>query len=128
MISEPGTFDLADKVMLTTSMMKINKKIAILSPSDIGRLDKVAHYAAQALVDLVEVGKDWDGVLWYERLEETKGKSLAFSLLWLAAKEFGPGSYASNPFDEHGFKEINVVVKEWMAQNGIAMSDQEQWL
>jgi len=130
MIHHPSFYDTADKVVLLYAMMYANQseehegEISYrVPPAELGYLDILATYAARALPAVIEQqGPEYDGVLWFQRLERTDEDSLAYRLLRHVDSIAhlrdldGPGIEAE--------QEVCVfrIIRDWAKDRGMALS------
>ena len=117
MIHHPAYFDPADKVMLTYSMMTINKELGHISPGDIGFVDQVATLAATFLPGVIDQRAGWDGAVWWERLEATHTGSLAQRLLSTLAANL-PDMPDPEPLESA----VYTCVQGWVVLKGLPLS------
>lgn len=117
MIHHPAFYDPADKVMLTHSMMLIAQEWELLSPSEIGYIDEAAQLAATYLPGMLDEAAGWDGVRWFERLENTEPGSLARNLLSVVA-----ANQPDRPDPEPMKAVVYRCVLEWVKSRTLPLS------
>lgn len=105
MILTPANFDYEDQVMLSYSVITCVRAQDNLR-MDLLEITRVVREATQKLPALVEeLRDDWDGVMWFERLESTESDSLAASLAWCASPD-------------HNL-DLTSVITLWLRRNGL---------